>query len=120
MTTSVSTVTITIADSLLRNTPELVAWAVGIVLAVIMVRRGGGKVEKLLLAGCSLMFVAKLASPFLHELVYNLASQQDMSNLAKAQTMGWATLPLSILSLAGLVCLVWAFWVRFWRKRVPA
>lgn len=120
MTTSVSTVTMAIADSLLKNTPELIAWAFGIVLGVLMVRWGGGKAEKLLLSGCCLMFVAQLASPLVSELVYRWASQQDMSNRITAQTMGWATLPLSILSLAGLVCLVWAFWVRFWRRRIPA
>ena len=116
MVTSVQIVEI----SMLRHIPELVAWLFGIVLAVLMVRQGGGKTEKLFLAGCSLMFVARLATPLLYELVQSLMWEQDMSNLSKAQTMGWATLPLSILSLAGLVCLVWAFWVRFWRRRVSA
>jgi hypothetical protein len=105
------------SEPLLRNIPELVAWGIGVVLAVLMVRRGGGKPERLLLAGCCLMFVAQLASPFVRELVYRWASQQDTSNRITAQTMGWATVPLGILSLAGLVCLVIAFWVRFWRKR---
>lgn len=116
MVTSVQVVEI----SILRYIPEILAWLVGIVLAVLMVRRGGSKAEKLLLAGCSLIFIATLASPLVRELVQSLMWEQDMSNLAKAQTMGWATLPLSILSLAGLVCLVWAFWVRFWRRRVSA
>jgi hypothetical protein len=113
MTTSVQIVEI----SMLRYIPEILAWAVGIVLAVLMVRRGGGKAEKLLLAGCSLMFVARLASPLLSELVQSLMWKQDMSNLAKAQTMGWVTMPLTAISLAGLVCLVWGFWVKFWRRR---
>jgi len=116
MITSVQIVEIPV----LRYIPEIVAWLVGIILAVLMVRRGRGKPEKLFLAGCSLMFVARLATPLLYELVQSLIWEQDMSNLSKAQTMGWATLPLSILSLAGLVCLVWAFWVRFWRRRVSA
>ncbi|MFC1901382.1 hypothetical protein ACFLX3_00420 [Chloroflexota bacterium] len=106
---------------MLRYIPELVAWAVGVVLAVVMVRRGGGKAEKLLLAGCSLMFITRLATPPLQELVRRLASERDMSNIAIAQTMGWVSIPMSILSLAGLVCLVWAFWVRFrGRKQVTA
>jgi hypothetical protein len=103
--------------SILRNTPELLAWGIGIVLAVLMVRRGGSKAEKLLLAGCSVMFITSLASPFVRELVYSLASLQDMSNRMMAQTMGWATLPLGILSLGGLVCTVIAFWVRFRIRR---
>lgn len=107
--------------SMLRYIPELVAWGIGIILAVLMLRRGGGKAEKLFLAGCSLMFVVRLATPLLSELVMLLGKEREMSNIAIAQTMGWVTLPMSILGLAGLVCLVWAFWVRFRaRKEVSA
>ncbi len=117
MVTSVQIVEI----SMLRYIPELVAWGVGITLAVLMVRRGGGRAEKLLLAGCSLMFVVKLATPLLSELVQSLMSDRGMSNVDMVQTMGWVTMPMSILILAGLVCLVWAFWVRFRvRRKVSA
>jgi len=103
---------------MLRYIPELVAWGIGVVLAIIMVRRGGGKAEKLLLAGCSLIFVTRLASPLLHELVQRLVSEQGMSHIDIAQTMGLTvSLPLSILGLAGFVCLVLAFWMRFWPRR---
>ena len=118
METSVQIVEI----SMLRYIPELVAWGVGIVLAVLMVRRGGGKAEKLLLAGCSLMFVVKLAAPLLNEFVQWLGAERGMSNIDIAQTMGLAiNLPFTILSIAGFVCLVIAFWVRFrTRKQEPA
>ncbi|MFC1847376.1 hypothetical protein ACFLW5_00990 [Chloroflexota bacterium] len=107
-------------DSLLRNTPELVAWLVGIVLAVLMVRRGGARAEKLLLTGCSFMFASKLASPFLSEFITRLMSEKEMSNIATAQTMGLARLLLAILGIAGFVCLVWAFWTRFRKVRMEA
>ena len=109
-----------IAESLLRNTPELIGWAAGIVLAVIMIGRGGGKAEKLLLAGCSLLFFTMLANPFVIGLVRSLTQQQDTSYRITAQTMGWATLLLGVLSLAGLICLIWAFWVRFRTRRQEA
>ena len=110
----------TIAPSLLRNIPELIGWGIGIVLGVIMVRRGGARAEKLFLAGCSLMFAVDLINPFIRELIRWWALEQDMSNLLTAQSMGFASLPMVILSLAGLVCLVWAFWTRFWTKRQGA
>jgi len=114
MDTSVQVVEI----SILRYIPELVAWGIGIVLAVLMVRRGGVKAEKLLLAGCSLMFATRLASPLLGELVRSLMSEQGTNYISRAQMMGlFVSLPTSILALAGLVCLVWAFWVRFRTKR---
>jgi len=102
--------TIIIGPSLLRNTPELLAWLVGIVLAVFMVRQGGGKAEKLLLAGCSLMFAIQLVGPLLSQLAQWLVSERDMSLI----TLGLVnSLPLFTLGIAGLVCLVYAFWVRF-------
>ena len=117
METSVQIVEI----SILRYFPELVAWGIGIVLAVLMVRRGGGKAEKLLLAGCSLIFVTRLGTPLLHELVQWLLAGQGMSNIEIIQTTGWAiSLPMTIVGIAGLVCLVWAFWARFrGEKQVP-
>ncbi len=100
--------------SILRYVPELLAWGVGIVLAVIMVRRGGSKAEKLLLAGCSLMFIKQLASPLLQGLVQRLVSEQGRSYIDIAQTIGLTiSLPMGILGLAGFVCLVLAFWLRF-------
>ena len=109
METSVQIVEI----SMLRYIPELVAWAVGIALAVLMVRRGGVKAEQLLLAGCCLMFVARLASPLLNEFVQSLP-RNGMSYTEIAQRMSLLSgIPTSILALAGLVCLVLAFWVRF-------
>jgi len=103
-----------IGPSLLRHVPGLIAWGLGIVLAVLMVRRGGGKAEKLFLAGCSLMFIVNLVSPLLSELAHWLVSERDMSLI----TLGLVnSLPIFILGAAGLLCLVLAFWMRFWRKR---
>ena len=92
----------------------LLAWLVGIVLAVCMLRRGGEKAEKLLLAGCSLMFVAQLLRPFLTGLVLWLVAERGMS---RASASGLAfSLPVSILSMAGIICLVFAFWTR-WKSK---
>ncbi len=103
-----------ISPSLWRHMPELLGWLVGTVLAVIMVRRGGGRAEKLFLAGCCLMFTVQLISPFLSGLVSTLVHQ----GWRTPQTVGLILqLPIGILGLAGFVCLVYAFWVSFWRKR---
>ena len=109
-----------IGSSLLKNTPELMAWLFGIVLAVVMLRRGGARAEKLLLAGCSLVFLVDLINPLVRELVRRWMSEQDMSYVSAAQTIGLASLPMTVLSLAGLVCLVWAFWMRFRKERREA
>jgi len=94
--------------------PYLAAWLVGIVIAVRMLRRDGGKTEKLLLAGCSLMFVSRLASPFLTGLSLWLISQGGMTRVDAADLV--VSFPTSILSMAGIVCLILAFWTR-WKAR---
>ena len=102
-----------VSPSLLQRTPELLAWLFGIILAASMVTVGGRMAEKLLLAGCILMFVMQLASPFLSGLVSTLLRE------------GWRTpptvglilqLPIGILGFAGFMCLIYAFWLRFRRK----
>jgi len=108
--------------SMLRHIPELVAWGIGIVLAVIMVRRGGLKLEKLFLAGCCLMFIAPLAGLLLHNWLTQLLRAQDTSYLEIAQSPLWitASVLMGLLSLAGLVCLIWAFLAKFRKKREAA
>ena len=106
-----------ISPDLVKNVPTLLVWLAGIVLAVLMVRQGGGKPEKLFLAGCSSMFASKLVSSLIMGLVRWWISEQDRFTVNIGQAMGWATLTTIILSLGGLVCLVWAFWIRFWTKR---
>jgi len=102
-----------VGPTFLGNVPMLLAWLVGIILAVRMLRRGGGKAERLLLAGCSLMFVARITSPFLSGLMIWLVAEHGMT---RAAASGLFSLPISILSVAGIVCLILAFWFR-WRTK---
>jgi len=99
-----------VGPTFLGNIPMLLAWLVGIVLAVRMLRRGGGKAEKLLLAGCSLMFVAQITTPSLAGLAIWLVSEQEMTMPSISAIF---SLPPSIFSLAGIVCLILAFWTRW-------
>jgi len=111
MSTSVQIVDI----SILRFIPAIVAWLVGIVLAVLMVRRGGVKAEKLLLAGCSLMLFTQVIATIIRGMTPWL-QEQSLS----AQQFGLVLSISAIPSLAGFVCLVIAFWVRFRTGRVSA
>jgi hypothetical protein len=92
--------------------PGLVAWGIGIVLAIIMVRRGGDKAEKLLLAGCCLMFAVRLISLFLTGLAPWL-----LEHRISAPEYSFVRSIAAIPALAGIVCLVIAFWVKFMRKK---
>ena len=104
----------TVVPNLLANIPLLLAWLFGIVLTVVMLRRGGGKAEKLLLTGCSLMFLSVVIRPFLTGLMLWLVAEQGMT---RAGAIGLAfSLPVSITGMAGIVCLILAFWAR-WKTK---
>ena len=103
----------TVGSAMLGNIPELIAWAIGIVLAVIMLRRGGRGKEKLLLAGFSLMFTASLAGPIIRGIVMSWMRGYESSYLSIGRAMSLVSLPMAIVSIAGAVCLVWAFWLKF-------
>ena len=106
--------------ALLSRSPMLVAWIVGIVLAARMLKRGGGKAERLLLIGCCLMLAESLISPFSTVLMTWLMAHQTMPSY---RTVGFFSLifriPLGIINLAGIVCLVYAFWIKFKASSTP-
>ena len=78
-------------------------------MAVLMVRRGGARAEKLFLAGCSLMFTVEVISWCLGLMIPWLREQG-----ISAQGIGIVySLAAGLPSLAGSICLVIAFWVRF-------
>jgi ABC-type Fe3+-siderophore transport system permease subunit len=106
-----------IGSSLLNAVPDIIAWTFGIVLAVIMLRRDGLKPEKLLLAGCCLMLAVTVLSPIVRELVMDWVRGNNASYLTVGQTMSYTQIPLAVLSLAGIICLVIAFWIKFRVKK---
>ena len=103
-----------LGPAFLVRSPMLVAWIVGIVLAARMRKRGGGKAERLLLIGCCLMLAQQLASPCPQVLILWLIAERIGTTAA---SIGWATtmvaIPLGIIGLAGIICLVCAFWIKF-------
>ncbi len=107
-----------IGSSLLNNAiPDIIVWTFGIVLAAIMLKRGGLKAEKLLLAGCCLMLAETVLNPVIRGLVMGWVEGKGMSYISIGQTISYSTIPLAVISLAGLVCLVWAFWIKFRVKK---
>jgi hypothetical protein len=108
---------VTILPSLVARMPVLLMWLAGIVLSVLMLRRGGGKAEKLLLAGCSVKFMEQIYGAFAPESVAYMMSEQFRAGQETPFTPGllyqifmWGGVALG---LAGFVCLILAFWIKF-------
>ena len=110
------TATYSFEISTLRYVPDILAWGAALVLAIIMLRRGGGKAERLLLSGCVLMFLVQLGTPVFSELIIPYMHELDIG----PQAIGWFNIPSAIFGLAGFVLLVIAFWFRFRRKKQEA
>ncbi|GAH79289.1 unnamed protein product [marine sediment metagenome] len=95
---------------LVYSAPALVGWIVAVVLAAIMLRRGGARAERFLLVGACLML---LASILVIPTAMWLRPIREMTNV---QTTFWFSifgLIRGVIHLAGIICLVYAFWVKF-------
>jgi peptidoglycan biosynthesis protein MviN/MurJ (putative lipid II flippase) len=92
--------------------PSLVGWTGAVVVAMILLRRGGEKAELLLLVGACLMLLATLLqipAPAIPPLLVERG--WPMRNAM--QVVSWCSLGLGIMRLAGIACLLYAFWTRF-------
>ena len=96
--------------------PNLAAWIVVIVLATIMLRRGGGRAERFIIAGASLKLFSNLlnipAAAIAPWLIYGGVTIND-ATLADS-VYG---ILRGVVSMAGIICLVYAFWVKFRAER---
>lgn len=93
--------------------PSLVVWLIGLILSVKMIRLGGTKPEKLLVAGCSLILLKTILNPLPRVIVDVWMNREAMSNLDAARITGIFSIPGAVFSLAGFICLVMAFWIKF-------
>jgi len=103
----------TVVGGILSSGPPLVGWIIAVVLVVIMLRRGGGKAERVLLIGTSLLLLQSLFSVLTPSIVTWLTAGREMANVEIASILGIFGLIRGIIGLAGIICLVYAFWVKF-------
>ncbi len=92
--------------------PALLLWITVIVLAAILLRRGGDRAKRFLIAGASLKIISNLlslaSSTILHELInrgYSIA-------YANSVVFGYGIF-CNVFGMVGIICLVYSFWVKF-------
>ena len=102
-----------ITGSLFSSAPAIAGWIVAIVLVAIMLRRGGAKAERFLLAGACLMLLASTLSVPTQALSIWLHVGREMPVTQAAFWVSIFGLGRGIIGLAGIICLVYAFWVKF-------
>lgn len=92
--------------------PYLAAWITAIILATVFLRRRGGRAERFLLAGTGLMLVNSiLIIPGVAVVPYLVERGATMTDASSAS---WSlNLLRGVIGMAGIICLVYAFWVKF-------
>lgn len=102
---------------LINTAPSLIVWIAATVIATVLLRRRRGKAEKFLLAGGVVMVVNSLlmipgavVSPYLIE---RGATMTDAASAARS-----LNLLRNVIGMVGIICLVYAFWVKFKTKAV--
>jgi hypothetical protein len=93
-------------------------WVVAIILAMKMFRRSGGKAERSLLVGASLMLASSVFATIVEALHPNLIAWffetgHDLSNVEQARIFGIIGTVRACITLAGISFLVYAFWTKF-------
>ena len=101
-----------IIHSLIPAAPYLAAWSASVVFSTIMIRRVGGRAEHLLLTGSCLMLASKLCSVPAVLITPLLINSGWNTNRALPVLSGF-NLFTGLISLAGIVCLVYSFWIKF-------
>ena len=97
---------------LINTAPFLIVWIAAIVIVAILFRRRRGKAEIFLLIGTGVMLVSSLlmfpgvvVSPYLVE---RGATMADAASAARS-----LNLVRGVVDMAGIICLVYAFWMKF-------
>jgi len=102
-----------VIGGLVSSAPPLLGWIVAVVLAAIILRRGGGRAERFLLGGALLMLVQSLITIPTTALSIWLTIDRGMTNVEAASILSILGLVRGCIGLAGIICLVYAFWVKF-------
>ncbi len=104
---------------LLGSMPAMALWIAVIIFGSIMLRRGGGRAERFLIAGggiklaCNLLVIPSVFfGPWLFHQGYT-------SDYISTINTGYGIFR-DIVSMAGILCLVYAFWVKFKTVKVEA
>jgi len=107
---------------ILPSTISLIAWVVAVIFAVKIIRNGGGRPERLLLIGICLMLAGSVigsAWAGLNPLLVRKLIAAGTENISIAMISSAINVVRGLISLAGIILLVYAFWQRFKTRPTP-
>ena len=110
-----------IGFNILIGTIYAAPWVVSVILAVRMLRRSGGRAERFLLSGASLMLAssvfATVVDVFRPQLInWLVETRHDLSFAEQGLIFSIIGAVRALITLAGISFLVHAFWTKFHAK----
>jgi hypothetical protein len=110
---------ISLLTQLVGAAPALLLWIAVIVFGTVMLRRGGGRAERFLILGAAVGVVAALSKVTVTwSLIWLTRGGTGPTNtISNVKMLG---IGMSIVSAAGIVLLIYAFWLKFkeWKTTV--
>jgi hypothetical protein len=98
--------------ALAASAPAIALWIAVIIYGAIKLNRGGGRAERFLIAGGSVKLAGNLLVIPTFFFVPWLFHQGYSTDYISAVSNGYAIFR-NLISMAGLLCLLYAFWVKF-------
>ncbi len=97
---------------LLGSLPALALWIAVIIFGIVMLKRGGGRAERFLIAGGSIKLLGNLLIVPSFMIMSWLLRMDYSVEYANTVNTGYGIFR-NIVSMAGIICLIYAFWVKF-------
>jgi len=91
-------------------------WIGTLIFGIVMLRRGGGRPERFFIAGAVLHILGTLIRIPIVYLPFWISSRSSGIDSMRNINFG-AGLAINITSAAGVICLIYAFWLKFKRQR---
>jgi hypothetical protein len=101
--------------AVLTSAPAMAFWIAVIIYGAVKLNRGGGRAERFLIAGGSIKLIGNLlgvANLLIVPLLYHGTSTDDITTFS----IGYSIFR-SVVSMVGILCLLYAFWVKFRSKK---
>lgn len=100
----------------ISTSPALILWGVVLVFGIVILRRGGDKAEKFIIAGAGIKLMGNILgipASFIRvwEIIQDRAAVETFSVFETS-----AIISLNILSMFGFLCLIYALWLKCMEK----
>jgi len=108
-----------IINGLISAAPGLVIWFIAVILSSVLKKRGG-RSERLLIIGSSLMLIKSILNIF-GPSVLNILTHSELSRVHVAGFNSGFNIFSGLIGLGGIVCLFYAVWKKFnGRERIES